>query len=249
MAAPLPGRVRVREVGPRDGFQNEPELVPTGDKVRLTEPLADAGLRRLEPTSFVGAAAVRQTADAEEVPARGHAPGRGRGVRARAERARARAGGGFVEIAGRLAAARRRGDRVRRHHGDGGPGLGPRLLPHGAQALGPGPEPTAHLDTTRGQGLAGVLAAPEAGVDSFQSSVGEICGRPVPRGATGNIALEGLVSMLQELGDRSRASISCACSRPAARRGDAPAPARLAHAARGAGLVRPGGASAERRLR
>ena len=36
----LPDRVRIREVGPRDGFQNEPEIIPTAEKVRLIEMLA-----------------------------------------------------------------------------------------------------------------------------------------------------------------------------------------------------------------
>ena len=45
-----------------------------------------------------------------------------------------------------------------------------------------------------------MLAALEAGVDSFESSFGELGGCPVPRGATGNIATEDLVSMLHEMG-------------------------------------------------
>jgi hydroxymethylglutaryl-CoA lyase len=60
-------------------------------------------------------------------------------------------------------------------------------------------ELTAHFHNTRGQGLANVLAALEAGVDSFESSFGELGGCPVPRGATGNIATEDLVSMLHEM--------------------------------------------------
>ena len=48
--------VRIREVGPRDGFQNEPEVIATADKVRLIDLLARTGLRRLEVTSFVRAA-------------------------------------------------------------------------------------------------------------------------------------------------------------------------------------------------
>ena len=40
--------VSIREVGPRDGFQNEPETIATDDKVRLVEMLARTGLRRLE---------------------------------------------------------------------------------------------------------------------------------------------------------------------------------------------------------
>jgi hydroxymethylglutaryl-CoA lyase len=61
-------------------------------------------------------------------------------------------------------------------------------------------ELTAHFHNTRGQGLANVLAALQAGVTSFESSFGELGGCPVPAGATGNIATEDLVSMLHEMG-------------------------------------------------
>ena len=61
-------------------------------------------------------------------------------------------------------------------------------------------ELTAHFHNTRGQGLANVLSALHAGVRSFESSFGELGGCPVPRGATGNIATEDLVSMLHEMG-------------------------------------------------
>ena len=69
-------------------------------------------------------------------------------------------------------------------------------------------ELTAHFHNTRGQGLANVLAALEAGIDSFESSFGELGGCPVPPGATGNISTEDLVSMLEEMGvdDRRRAA-------------------------------------------
>jgi hydroxymethylglutaryl-CoA lyase len=66
----LPRAVRIREVGPRDGFQNEPEVIPTGDKVRLVDLLAATGLPRLEVTSFVRPDVIPQLADAEEVLAR-----------------------------------------------------------------------------------------------------------------------------------------------------------------------------------
>ena len=49
----LPDSVLVREVGPRDGFQNEPEVIPTAEKVRLIDLLSATGLRRIEVTSFV----------------------------------------------------------------------------------------------------------------------------------------------------------------------------------------------------
>jgi hydroxymethylglutaryl-CoA lyase len=57
----------VREVGPRDGFQNEPEVIATADKVRLVDMLARTGLRRLEVTSFVRADVIPQLADARDV--------------------------------------------------------------------------------------------------------------------------------------------------------------------------------------
>jgi len=63
----LPQHVRIREVGPRDGFQNEPEVISTADKIRLIELLGRSGLRRLELTSFVRADVIPQLADAEQV--------------------------------------------------------------------------------------------------------------------------------------------------------------------------------------
>lgn len=49
----LPSRVKLVEVGPRDGLQNEKQLVPTAVKVALVHRLQDAGLRDIELTSFV----------------------------------------------------------------------------------------------------------------------------------------------------------------------------------------------------
>ena len=63
----LPPGVRIREVGPRDGFQNEPEVIATADKVRLIDLLARTGVPRLEATSFVRADVIPQLADAAEV--------------------------------------------------------------------------------------------------------------------------------------------------------------------------------------
>ncbi len=59
--------MRIREVGPRDGFQNEPEVIPTDEKVRLIDMLGEAGLRRIELTSFVRPDVIPQLADAEQV--------------------------------------------------------------------------------------------------------------------------------------------------------------------------------------
>jgi hydroxymethylglutaryl-CoA lyase len=63
----FPSRVQIREVGPRDGFQNEPEVIETADKVRLIEQLGRTGLRRIEVTSFVRPDVIPQLADAEDV--------------------------------------------------------------------------------------------------------------------------------------------------------------------------------------
>src|SRR3954469_18972653 len=66
--------VRIREVGPRDGFQNEPEVIATDDKVRLVEKLARTGVKRLEVTSFVRADVIPQLADGTEVLERADVP-------------------------------------------------------------------------------------------------------------------------------------------------------------------------------
>jgi hydroxymethylglutaryl-CoA lyase len=272
----LPQTVRIREVGPRDGFQNEPEVIPTERKVELIDALARTGLHRLEATSFVRTDVIPQLADAAEVLARIDVPPHvsvsvlipnERGLDA-ALALRERAGGGgrpaFEEInvfmsasethnrknvnrtiaeslAGLeavLGRAREQGLRCEGvistsfgcpYEGHVPPArvleIAARLRDAGAQeigfgdttgmanprqvrefftdargALGEGVELTAHFHNTRGQGLANVLAALEAGVESFESSFGELGGCPVPAGATGNIATEDLVSMLHEMG-------------------------------------------------
>jgi hydroxymethylglutaryl-CoA lyase len=59
--------IEIVEVGPRDGLQSEPGVMPTAAKVEFIERLIDAGLRRLEVTSFVNPKKVPQMADAEQV--------------------------------------------------------------------------------------------------------------------------------------------------------------------------------------
>lgn len=63
----LPTAIEMVEVGPRDGLQNEPELVSTADKLGLIERAIKAGFRRLEVASFVNPRKVPQMADAEDV--------------------------------------------------------------------------------------------------------------------------------------------------------------------------------------
>jgi hydroxymethylglutaryl-CoA lyase len=72
----VPDRVRIYEVGPRDGLQNEATAVPLDTKRAFIERLVAAGLREIEATSFVSPRAIPQLADAGElVPSLPRAPG------------------------------------------------------------------------------------------------------------------------------------------------------------------------------
>ncbi len=262
-----PRTVSIREVGPRDGFQNEPEIIPTDVKIALIDALARTGLRRLELTSFVRADVIAQLADAREVLLGADVPERvARSVLIPNERGLDHAlelRGRFDEVNVFLSATESHNRaNVRRSVQESLAGL-ERILPRareaglrcegvlsvafgcpyegrvapervfdiarrlaaaGAQEIAfgdttgmanpaqvraffaaardalPGTELTAHFHNTRGQGLANVFAAWEAGVDSFETSFGELGGCPVPAGATGNVASEDVVSMLHEMG-------------------------------------------------
>lgn len=63
----MPGRVRITDVSPRDGLQNEAAVIPTADKVALIEALCETGMDEIEITSFVSPKWVPQLGDAEEV--------------------------------------------------------------------------------------------------------------------------------------------------------------------------------------
>lgn len=67
IATSLPRSVRIVEVGPRDGLQNEKALVPTAQKIQFIQLLAEAGLPVVEATSFVSPRAIPQLSDASEV--------------------------------------------------------------------------------------------------------------------------------------------------------------------------------------
>ena len=69
-AMELPSRIEITEVGPRDGLQNESEVVTIEDKVRFINLLSNAGFREIEATSFVRPAWVPQLGDADQVMAR-----------------------------------------------------------------------------------------------------------------------------------------------------------------------------------
>ena len=70
LRAKLPPSVRLVEVGPRDGLQNEKTIVPTEVKVALVDALSDAGFPAVEATAFVSAKWVPQMADAVDVMTR-----------------------------------------------------------------------------------------------------------------------------------------------------------------------------------
>src|SRR5205085_7871732 len=63
----LPHSVRIVEVGPRDGLQNEKAIVPTEQKIQFISMLAEAGLPAVEATSFVSPRAIPQLSDASAV--------------------------------------------------------------------------------------------------------------------------------------------------------------------------------------
>jgi hydroxymethylglutaryl-CoA lyase len=264
--AELPKAVRIREVGPRDGFQNEPEVIPTEEKVRLIRLLGESGLKRIELTSFVRADVIPQLADAAEVVTRfepfdGVAysvliPNRKGLDNALEFRDRFQEANFFLsasethnrknvnrtiaeslaDLEGTVGAAREAGLRCEGvistsfgcpYEGDVPADrvfeIADQLKSFGCEELAFGDttgmanprqvgeffadarerlgdvELTAHFHNTRGQGLANVLAALEQGIDSFESSFGELGGCPVPPGSTGNISTEDLVSMLEEM--------------------------------------------------
>jgi hydroxymethylglutaryl-CoA lyase len=265
--AELPQRVRIREVGPRDGFQNEPEVIASEDKVRLIDLLSATGVGRLEVTSFVRPDVIPQLADAEQVLERvqrrddvafsvliPNERGLERALEHRdrfdevnlflsaTETHNRRNLNSSVEdsLAGlerTIAAARSEGLRCEGvisvafgcpYEGEVEPErvfeIAERLIAAGCEEVAFGDttgmanprqvhgffpaarealgevELTAHFHNTRGQGLANVLAALEEGVDSFESSFGELGGCPVPPGSTGNVGSEDVVSMLNEMG-------------------------------------------------
>ncbi len=67
MTRTLPPRVRIVEVGPRDGLQNEATPIPTPEKIAFIDALSAAGLLEIEATSFVAPGRIPQLTDAEEV--------------------------------------------------------------------------------------------------------------------------------------------------------------------------------------
>ena len=258
----LPARVTIWEVGPRDGLQNESEVVPVATKLEFLDRLADAGGAVLEATSFVHPKWVPQLADAEELLAgldrrdgvdypvlvpneRGLERALAAGVDhvaifASATESFARRNLNrsldeqFAMFDPVVARAKAEGLRVRGYvsmcFGDPWEGavgreqvagVGKRLLDMGCDQLSLGDtigvatpgQVTAllaafddvgrlavHFHDTYGQALANTLAALRAGVTTVDSSAGGLGGCPYAESATGNLATEDLVWMLDGLG-------------------------------------------------
>ncbi len=261
----LPRRVKMVEVGPRDGLQNEPETVPTALKIELIERLAEAGLTVVEAGAFVSPSWVPQMADTAEVLAalarrpgvsypvlvpnmKGFEAARRAGVEEIAvfgaasesfsqrnincsiaeslERFRpvaeaARGAGislrGYVscvlgcpyegeiapeavaEVAARLFGLGcdeiSLGDTI----GVGTPARA-RAMVEAVAARVPLERLAVHFHDTYGQALANILACLELGVASVDSSVAGLGGCPYAKGASGNVASEDVLYMLNGLG-------------------------------------------------
>ena len=265
MAVPAPGlpaRVRIHEVGARDGLQNEKSTVPTEVKAEFVRRLADAGLTTIEATSFVHPKWVPQLADAEQlfpqisdlpvdlpvlVPNergldRALALGAGRvAVFASATESFAKANlNRTVDEALAMfepVVARAKAEKVHVRgylsmcFGDPWEGAVPipqvvrvcrALLDMGCDELSlgdtigvatpghvralltdldvPVEKVGVHFHDTYGQALANTLAALQYGVTTVDASAGGLGGCPYAKSATGNLATEDLVWMLQGLG-------------------------------------------------
>jgi hydroxymethylglutaryl-CoA lyase len=261
----IPKKVRIVEVGPRDGLQNEAQNVPAAVKIELIDRLTDAGLPVIEATAFVSPKWVPQMADAAAVMAgiRRQAgtgypvlvPNRkgldaaiaagcdevvvfGAATESFSKRntncSIAEGLARFPEVCAEAIARglKVRGDisvclgcpyegevqpaqvtRVARELyamgcyeitiadtiGSGTPGKTRAVIEDIAQYI-PAEKLAGHFHDTYGQALANTLTALECGVATFDSSVAGLGGCPYAKGATGNVATEDLLYMLDGMG-------------------------------------------------
>ena len=261
----LPQRAHIVDVGPRDGLQNEKQMIPADVKVELVDRLTDAGFTNIEVTSFVSPKWVPQMSDAADVMARiRRAPGVTYSVLVPNERGfagalAARADEIVVFAAASeafsqknincsidesierfrpvAAAAQAHGIRVRGaiscalgcpYQGEVEPGAVAHVarlmkaigVQHVgvADTIGTGtPEKTkrvmdavldvyelgdisGHFHDTYGMATANVYACLELGISSFDSSIAGLGGCPYAKGATGNVATEDVLYLLNGLG-------------------------------------------------
>ncbi|MEA3153837.1 MAG: hydroxymethylglutaryl-CoA lyase [Betaproteobacteria bacterium] len=262
---PLPNRVKIVEVGPRDGLQNESQPVPTAVKIELIDRLTDAGLPVIEATAFVSPKWVPQMADNAQVMAGirrkpgvsypvlvPNRKGLDAAIAAGAEEVAvfgaatesfsrrntncsvAEGLARFSEVCSEAIAhgLKVRGDisvclgcpyegevppeavvRVARELdamgcyeitiadtiGTGTTGSTRKVIEAVAKYI-PVERLAGHFHDTYGQGVANVYAALECGVATFDSSVAGLGGCPYAKGATGNVATEDVLYMLNGLG-------------------------------------------------
>jgi hydroxymethylglutaryl-CoA lyase len=261
----LPKQVRMVEVGPRDGLQNEAEIVPTATKIALIEQLAEAGLGVVEAGSFVSPKWIPQMADTAAVLAglrrkpgvsypvlvpnlQGFTAAQAAGVEeiaifaaASESFSRRNINCSIAESLERFApvadGARRHGMRLRGYVscvvdcpyegpvapeavaavaarlaalgcyevslgdtiGTGTPARVQAMIERVAAAL-PRERLAVHFHDTYGQALANILAALELGVAVIDSSVAGLGGCPYAKGASGNVASEDVLYLLDGLG-------------------------------------------------
>ena len=259
-----PARVKIVDVSPRDGLQNEKGSVPTEVRVELVDRLTDAGLQSVEAGSFVSPKWVPQMADSAEVMARiRRKPGVAYPVLVpNIKGLEAAIAAGATEVAGFAAAteafskrntnctiaesmqrqaevckaALAAGVRVRGYIsvvlgcpyegevkpeavadiarrlqdmgcyeislgdtiGTGTPARAQKLIEALARDI-PVTKLAGHFHDTYGQALANILAVMEQGVAVFDSSVAGLGGCPYAKGATGNVATEDVLYMLNGL--------------------------------------------------
>ncbi len=261
----LPQKVRIMEVGPRDGLQNEKTLVDTASKIRFIESLVDTGIKRIEVSAFVSPQWIPPLADHNEVA---HGIKKKPGVSYAAlvpnirgyERALATAKIDEVSIvvaasnthnvknlnAGTDQILARYQELAKRAHADNIPfraylscafacpyegniapssviplleklrDLGPYevvisdtigaaspkdtiVLLEEALKVCPKESLGLHMHDTQGMALANIFAALCLGISSFDSSAGGLGGCPYAPGASGNVASEDLVNMLETM--------------------------------------------------
>jgi hydroxymethylglutaryl-CoA lyase len=269
--------VEIVDVAPRDGLQADSVMVSTATKVELIGRLVDAGVRRLEATSFVHPKRVPQMADAEDLMAalprrddvtyiglvmnrrgldraldagvdeinavvvcsdtfceRNQGTSTAGAVAAWADLAEgARAGGisagvtlsavfgcpyeGHVPVERVAAAAAEVAESdpveiaIADTIGVAVPAEVTERVGAVREAIGPDIRLRAHFHNTRNTGYANVVAAIEAGVEVFDASLGGIGGCPFAPAATGNIATEDLVYLLDRMGVTTGVSLDALC--------------------------------------
>uniref|UniRef100_A0A8C7EMP0 hydroxymethylglutaryl-CoA lyase n=1 Tax=Neovison vison TaxID=452646 RepID=A0A8C7EMP0_NEOVI len=158
----LPEYVKIVEVGPRDGLQNEKVIVPTDIKIEFINQLSQTGLSVIEVTSFVSSRWVPQVS-------------------------KRLYGMGCYEIS--------LGDTI----GVGTPGSMKRMLESVMKEIPPSAL-AVHCHDTYGQALANILTALQMGINVVDSAVSGLGGCPYAKGASGNVATEDLIYMLNGLG-------------------------------------------------